>query len=141
MNQLSTHPNITFTRSSSALSQYSQASKNSTSSSLLAKRLGEQKAASLALRGEEEKKGVNPKWRVLGKEEIEMAKQKGWKPILSSAGGGGKKGSPRQRGPSSAGSGSGRGGGREQPLETPTTPGWVGLTPTRRGDELFLSVQ
>jgi hypothetical protein len=137
-------PDITFTRSSSQMSQYSQASKNSTSSSLLAKRLGEQKAATLTLKSEEEK---SRKWRVLKKDEIEQAKQSGWRPILGSGGSGGGGSDRDQYGTSTtmvqkSNGGLGNVDKKDEKLETPKTPGWIPrLTPTRRGDELFLSVQ
>ncbi|KAN0112899.1 hypothetical protein V8E51_005850 [Hyaloscypha variabilis] len=122
-------PAITFTRSSSTMSQYSTASKISTSSSLLAKRRGEQKATALILKNEDEKKR-NGKWRVLGKEDIEEAKKADWKPILGSGRG-------EEKGEYEA-----RTGQQFERTELPNTPGWVPkLTPTRRGDELFLSVQ
>jgi hypothetical protein len=111
------------------MSQYSTASKISTSSSLLAKRRGEQKANALALKHEEEKKR-NGKWRVLGREEIEEAKKVGWRPILGSERG-------EDKGDYEA-----RTGQQFERTELPNTPGWVPkLTPTRRGEELFLSVQ
>ena len=63
------------------------------------------------------------KWRVLGEDEIRVAKSEGWRPMVGS--------NERER----DGYGYGEG-------ELPKTPGWVPkLTPTRRGDELFLSVQ
>jgi hypothetical protein len=126
---LQAHPSITFTRSSSSMSQYSTASKISTSSSLLAKRRGEQKANALALKHEEEKKR-NGKWRVLGREEIEEAKKVSWRPMLGS-----------ERGEDN-GDYEARTGQQFERTELPNTPGWVPkLTPTRRGEELFLSVQ
>jgi hypothetical protein len=101
------------------------ASQNSTSSSLLAKRLGAEKAAQLQLAtGDEDvRRQPGSKWRVLGKEEQERAKAQGWRPQLA------KEinqvvylGERADEG-------------------LPKTPGWVPkLTPTRRGDELFLSV-
>jgi hypothetical protein len=111
------------------MSQYSTASKISTSSSLLAKRRGEQKATALILKNEDEKKR-NGKWRVLGKEDIEEAKKADWKPILGSGRG-------EEKGEYEA-----RTGQQFERTELPNTPGWVPkLTPTRRGDVLFLSVQ
>jgi len=125
-NPLSSHPSITFTRSSSTVSQYSQISN---SSSLLAKRRGEQKAQTLSLKNEEEKKRGG-KWRVLGREEIEEAKKVGWRPMLAGGRGEGK------------GEYEARTGQQFERTELPNTPGWVPkLTPTRRGDVLFLSVQ
>ncbi|PVH89192.1 hypothetical protein DL98DRAFT_565310 [Cadophora sp. DSE1049] len=134
-NPLSSHPSITFTRSSSLVSQTSQLTAASTSSSLLAKRRGTEKASTLTLKNEEDRKNQIAKWRVLKREEIELAKKEGWRPMLGREGG-------------EAGVGGGNGGWlgpREyefERTELPTTPGWVPkLTPTRRGDELFLSVQ
>ncbi|KAE9375495.1 hypothetical protein N431DRAFT_463577 [Stipitochalara longipes BDJ] len=127
---LQLHPSITFTRSSSTMSQYSTASKISTSSSLLAKRRGEQKATALTLLKNEEEKKRNGKWRVLGKEDIEEAKKVDWRPMLASGRG-------EDKGEYEA-----RTGQQLERTELPNTPGWVPkLTPTRRGDELFLSVQ
>ena len=72
------------------------------------------------------KRGKYGKWRVLGKEEIERAKGEGWRPMLGSG--------EKERGDESGASGN--------EGDLPGTPGWVPkLTPTRRGDELFLSVQ
>lgn len=156
-----TQPSITFqpptlTRSSSAMSTYShasQVSKNSTSSSLLAKRLGEQKASKLALRTEdmnEGKRRQQAKWRVLGKEEKEAAKEGGWRPMLGRGDGFGKGmgGDGDGEGEGSAGrltvqyAGEGERGREFERMDLPATPGWLPkLTPTRRGDELFLSVQ
>ncbi len=85
-----------------------------------------------------DKKG---KWRVLGKEEIERAKGEGWRPMLGGDNreygkGGGKEGGDGERDENGGGSVSGNEG------DLPGTPGWVPkLTPTRRGDELFLKVQ
>ncbi|KAE8441744.1 hypothetical protein EG329_004488 [Mollisiaceae sp. DMI_Dod_QoI] len=145
------HP--TLTRSSSAMSTYShasQVSKNSTSSSLLAKRLGEQKASKLALRTEdmnEGKRRQQAKWRVLGKEEKEAAKEGGWRPMLGRGDGFGK-GLGDEEGEGSGGrltvqyAGEGERGREFERMDLPATPGWLPkLTPTRRGDELFLSVQ
>lgn len=135
-NPLNSHPSLTFTRTSSMQSQYSNFSQQSTSSSLLAKRRGEQKAEALKLKKDAElgKRGKDGKWRVLGKEEIERAKGEGWRPMLGSGkdmkAGNGEK----ERGDESGTSG--------DEGDLPGTPGWVPkLTPTRRGDELFLSVQ
>jgi hypothetical protein len=101
-------------RSSSMVSQ------NSNASSLLAKRRGEQKAQALKLMNEDDKKRQQAKWRVLKERDIERAKSPGWKPQL--AGGRGTQFVERNE-------------------ELPSTPGWLPkLTPTRRGDELFLSV-
>ncbi|KUJ18019.1 uncharacterized protein LY89DRAFT_732717 [Mollisia scopiformis] len=128
------------TRSSSALSSHSHTSKTSTSSSLLAKRLGEQKASRLALQTDEGKRRQQAKWRVLGKEEQDRAKEGNWRPMLG-----------RKQGFGMGGggdimvqfAGEGEGQGREfERMDLPATPGWLPrLTPTRRGDELFLSVQ
>lgn len=140
-------------RSSSQLSQHSVTSKTSTSSSLLAKRLGEQKAATLVLKDQKEREEERRKWRVLKKEEIALAKKSGWRPTLGreradGGGGGGSGGGLNSNGLSSAGglqSGGMNSGGMRtgaslgQELQTPKSPGWS-LTPTRRGDELFLSV-
>ena len=100
-------------RSSSMVSQ------NSNASSLLAKRRGEQKAHALMLMNEEDKKRQQAKWRVLKKSDKEKAMSPSWRPQLAS-------------------------GGTMQVVERtdlPATPGWIPkLTPTRKGDELFLSV-
>lgn len=126
LNPLASHPSITFTRSSSTVSLNSTTSH---SSSLLAKRRGEQKANALHLKNEEERKRGG-KWRVLGREEIEQAKKEGWRPMLGSARG-------EENDEYEA-----RTGQQFERTELPNTPGWVPkLTPTRRGDELFLSVQ
>ncbi|KAK0102336.1 hypothetical protein ONS95_005959 [Cadophora gregata] len=137
-NPLSSHPSITFTRSSSLVSQNSLQTtlSTSTSSSLLAKRRGTEKASTLTLKNEEDRKKQIAKWRVLKREEIELAKKEGWRPMLGREGGE----------PGNGGTGNGGWlGPREyefERTELPTTPGWVPkLTPTRRGDELFLSVQ
>ncbi len=86
---------------------------------------GEQKAALLKLANEDDKRRQLAKWRVLKEGDIERAKMPGWRPQL--AGGGevfGYNGQVVER------------------TDLPGTPGWVPrLTPTRRGDELFLSVQ
>ena len=95
------------------------ASLNSNASSLLAKRRGEQKAHALMLTNEEDKKRQHAKWRVLKKSDKDKAKSPTWRPQLA-------------------------GGGAAQVVERtdlPATPGWIPkLTPTRKGDELFLSV-
>jgi len=87
------------------------------------------------LKNDEEKKRQHAKWRVLKENDIELAKSPTWRPMLGSGGGEGRgdgEGSRRM--------------GREMQSERTTEigrePGWVPrLTPTRRGDELFLSVQ
>lgn len=136
-NQAQLRPNAHLRDGSKTPSMASFASQNSTSSSLLAKRLGAEKAAQLSLqmRSQEEEKKI-AKWRVLGKEEREKAKEVGWKPVLAGRveaergyGGGQQSGGQLYAGYGSDGN------------ELPRTPGWVPrLTPTRRGDELFLSV-
>lgn len=119
-----TQPPITFTRSSSALSHISEGSSNTSNVSLLAKRRGEQKAAALTLN--DSAKGG--KWRVLKEGDIEAAKSPTWRPML---GNGNAQAAERTRILE-----------RTEPVELPGTPGWVPrLTPTRRGDELFISVQ
>jgi hypothetical protein len=81
------------------------------------------------LKNEEERKRGG-KWRVLGREEIEEAKKEGWRPMLGSGRG-------EEKDEYEA-----RTGQQFERTELPNTPGWVPkLTPTRRGDELFLSVQ
>ncbi|CZT12835.1 uncharacterized protein RAG0_16516 [Rhynchosporium agropyri] len=106
---------------------------NSTSSSLLTKRRGHEAASTLTLsKTEEDQKRQMGKWRVLKREEIELAKKEGWRPMLGRENGGNVNGylSPRD------------GAYEFERTELPTTPGWVPrLTPTRRGDELFLNVQ
>lgn len=100
-------------RSSSMVSQ------NSNASSLLAKRRGEQKAQALKLMNEEDKKRQQAKWRVLKERDIERAKSPTWRPQLAI----------------------GEGMQVVERTDLPSTPGWIPkLTPTRRGDELFLSV-
>ena len=101
-------------------------SQNSNAPSLLAKRRGEQKALALKLMSEDEnKRQQQAKWRVLKEDDIERAKSPGWRPQL--AGGGGV--------------GTGNGGQVVERTDLPLTPRWIPkLTPTRRGDELFLSV-
>ncbi|KAJ5051898.1 uncharacterized protein L3040_001661 [Drepanopeziza brunnea f. sp. 'multigermtubi'] len=134
---LTSHPSLIFTRSSS------ETSTSTSSSSLLQKRLGASRASaltpSLTLRSEEDHRNQIAKWRVLKREEIDNAKSDGWKPMLG-----------REAGDETAtGTGTGmflnpspRGGWEFERIELPVTPGWVPkLTPTRRGDELFLNVQ
>lgn len=121
------------------------ASQNSTSSSLLTKRIGAEKAAQLSLQPKSDEERRNgAKWRVLGREERERAKDPGWKPQLV-----GRVEGQTQAGRSGEGQRSGgqlymgyeNGSGDGGDPELPKTPGWVPrLTPTRRGDELFLSV-
>jgi len=83
----------------------------------------------LMLKNEEDKKRQMAKWRVLNREEREEAKKEGWRPM---AGRDGEDGN----GPLS-----GRMLREFEQTELPVTPGWVPkLTPTRRGDDLFLSV-
>ena len=72
----------------------------------------------LKLMNEDDKKRQQAKWRVLKEGDIERAKSPGWKPQLAS-------------------------GGMQvvERTDLPSTPGWIPkLTPTRRGNELFLSV-
>jgi hypothetical protein len=133
-----THPNPNPTivqppRSSSQTPSIS--SLKSTNSSLLAKRLGADKALALNLtaKTEDDKRG-GAKWRVLGREDREAAKSPGWRPQLV-----GKMEQGRAGSGQSAGWHAGYGSGSEGDL--PRTAQWVPkLTPTRRGDELFLSV-
>jgi hypothetical protein len=126
---VNTQPPITFTRSSSALSHISEGSSNASNISLLAKRRGEQKAAALTLNGDATGSGKGGKWRVLKEGDIEAAKSPTWRPMLSSSNN--ARGEERTRVLE-----------RMEPVELPGTPGWVPrLTPTRRGDELFISVQ
>ncbi|KAG9248620.1 hypothetical protein BJ878DRAFT_476356 [Calycina marina] len=102
------------------------ASQHSTNSSLLAKRLGVEKAAALHLRGEDNARQA--KWRVLDEEERERARDPGWRPQLAIRGERERRTDVQLRTP-------------ERLEELPRTPGWMPkLTPTRRGDELFLSV-
>ena len=107
------------------------ASQNSANSSLLTKRLGIEKASALQLhtnKAAEEKQQA--KWRVLDQEEREAARDPGWRPQLAKFDGMGKEKRTVVRARDIV---------REDGL--PRTPGWVPkLTPTRRGDELFLSV-
>jgi hypothetical protein len=131
------NPSITFSRTSSNISETSNAS-----SSLLTKRRGEQKAlaliGSLNSKGSEEEKRkqqAKSRWRVLKEGDKEKAKSPGWRPMLGSGDGG----------VGNVNGGGNRGGGGTMQFEQtdlPTTSGWVPrLTPTRRGGELFLSVQ
>ncbi|CAL3968515.1 unnamed protein product [Diplocarpon coronariae] len=130
VNTPSAHPSITFSRSSSQISQHS----TSTSSSLLQKRLGSQKASALTpnmtLKNEEDREKQIARWRLLNREERKDAKKAEWRPTLGREGG------------EEALSVQGEGTYEFESVELPITPGWVPkLTPTRRGDELFLSVQ
>lgn len=131
-------------------------SANSTSSSLLAKRVGANKAATLHLTPKTDPHDkTRPGWRVLKDDEIQAAKDPGWRPQLLQQV---RREKPKNRandqssnlGPESEGGALSsksvrfdveqNGGGGVTP--PPVTPGWVPkLTPTRRGDELFLSVQ
>lgn len=135
-------------RSSSATSG------NSTSSSLLAKRLGANKAAALQLIPKADPRDkTRPGWRVLKNDDIQAAKDPGWRPqLLQQVQGGGPKNGANYRsgdeGPETREILSSKNvrfdmeqdGGDITP--PPVTPGWVPkLTPTRRGNELFLSVQ
>lgn len=126
-----------YKRSGSAQSLRSEAS---ASSSLLAKRVGEKRAQGLVLRNEEVD---GRKWRVLGKEEIERAKEGDWRPMLGTGDGqvDTRQGQGRNEQRDVGGS-RGDGGRSYETMQTPITPGWMPtLTPTRRGDDLFLSVQ
>ena len=133
----------------------STTSANSTSSSLLAKRLGVDKAAALHLNTKSDPRDkIRPGWRVLKQDEIEAAKDPGWRPQLLQQVQGG-----RQKNGASDRNGDVRPETGGAPLSSksvrfdvekdegnttppPVTPGWVPkLTPTRRGNELFLSVQ
>jgi hypothetical protein len=97
----------------------SMVSQSSNSSSLLAKRRGEQKAQALKLKTEDDRRGQQAKWRVLKDGDIQKAKSPNWRPQL--AGNNGNVETER--------------------IELPSSPGWLPrLTPTRRGNELFLSV-
>ncbi|PBP25486.1 hypothetical protein BUE80_DR003548 [Diplocarpon rosae] len=130
INPLSAHPSITFSRSSSLVSQNS----TSTSSSLLHKRLGSQRASALTptltLKNEEDRKKQMARWRMLNKREREEAKREGGRLMQGREGG--------EEGWSAWGGDTYE----FERVELPITPGWVPkLTPTRRGDELFLSVQ
>jgi hypothetical protein len=108
-------PGITLTQPSRSTSTVTNLSHSSTSSSLLAKRRGSEKAAALTLRNEEGKK-----WKVL---DGQMKQGKLMREIEDRLRVGGE-GTEFER------------------EELPPTPSWVPrLTPTRKGDELFLSVQ
>ncbi|RDL38992.1 uncharacterized protein BP5553_03332 [Venustampulla echinocandica] len=124
--QLTTNPSIAFRRSSSGLSQISELSSESKPSSissgqshLAQRRRGEQKAAALVLPSQSEQKlQQKKKWMVLKEEDVDKAKSDKWRPMLA-----------QQHVE------------QVEPFELPGTPGWVPrLTPTRRGEELFLSV-
>jgi hypothetical protein len=94
-----------------------------------------------------------PGWRVLKQDEIEAAKNPGWRPQLLQQSQGGKadngvNGTNSDLGPESGGdllsSKSVRFDITKDGDTTPppVTPGWIPkLTPTRKGDKLFLSVQ
>ncbi|KAK2625886.1 hypothetical protein QTJ16_005198 [Diplocarpon rosae] len=130
INPLSAHPSITSSRSSSLVSQHS----TSTTSSLLHKRLGSQRASALTptltLKNEEDRKKQMARWRVLNKRERVEAKKEGLRRMQ------------RREGDEEGWSAWGGGMYEFERVELPITPGWVPkLTPTRRGDELFLSVQ
>ena len=119
------------------------ASQNSTSSSLLAKRLGAEKALALSLQTQTQSQKEDrrdAKWRVLGREDVERAKEPGWRPQLL----GRVDNTPQQKNQglrSAVAPGSGGYLSDGYGSDLPRTPGWVPrLTPTRRGDELFLSV-
>lgn len=124
LNPLTSNPNLATPRTSSRLSAAS-----STTSSLLQKRLGPQKASALTLAAsEEDRQKQAAKWRVLKREEVETAKQSIWRPMMGRSG---------ERDVDEEGDGW-----EFERTELPVTPGWVPkLTPTRRGDELFLNVQ
>ena len=103
------------------------------------------------------------KWRVLAEEEKVAARETGWKPQLAQYGGASHATGAGTSAPQGMGGGA-RSAGLAQNLSPqvheqfaadngdyggfmsgeeglPRTPGWVPrLTPTRRGDELFLSV-
>lgn len=130
-------------------------SANSTSSPLLAKRVGADKAATLRLASKPDSRDKSrPGWRILKQDEIQAAKDPGWRPQLLHQIQSGK---PKNEANNETGDmGPGSGGGlpssksvrsdvkqdRGDTTPPPVTPGWVPkLTPTRRGDELFLSVQ
>jgi hypothetical protein len=105
-------PSITLTQPSRSTSTITTLSHSSTSSSLLAKRRGSEKAAALTLRN-----GEGKKWKVLEGQGKLMREIEDRLRI-------GGEGTEFER------------------EELPDTPGWVPrLTPTRKGDELFLSVQ
>ena len=130
-------------------------SANSTSSSLLAKRLGADKAAALHLITKPDPRDkARPGWRVLKQDEIEAAKDPGWRPQLLQQvqGGRQKNGAIDWIGDIGSANGGGLPSSKSVRFDIerdegnitppPVTPGWVPkLTPTRRGDELFLSVQ
>ena len=106
------------------------ASQNSSNSSLLAKRLGTEKAAAFQLHTKTLEEKPQSKWRVLDEAEREAARDPSWRPQLAQFEGRGKEKRTEVRTRDIA---------REDGL--PRTPGWVPkLTPTRRGDDLFLSV-
>ncbi|CAG8958298.1 hypothetical protein HYFRA_00000653 [Hymenoscyphus fraxineus] len=72
------------------------------------------------------------KWRVLKGEDVHAAKSPGWKPMLGSSAG------MHMLSPRSAGL---RGRREFESVELPGTPGWVPrLTPTRKGEDLYLRV-
>jgi hypothetical protein len=94
-----------------------------------------------------------PGWRVLKQDEIEAAKNPGWRPQLLQQSQGGKTDNGVNGTNSDLGLESGgdllssksvrfdinKDGDTTPP---PVTPGWIPkLTPTRKGDKLFLSVQ
>lgn len=114
----------------------------STNSSLLAKRLGAEKAAQLSLQtraADEDRRGA--KWRVLDQAERERAKDPGWRPQLVGRVGAGRGAQDQSVGMGAAQQSAGLYAGYGSDSDLPRTPGWVPkLTPTRRGDELFLSV-
>ncbi|KAG9232480.1 hypothetical protein BJ875DRAFT_497429 [Amylocarpus encephaloides] len=137
-----TTPGIQISRTSS-LSQISEDANSfhSTSTSttnslpkqsqLAQRRRGNEKAAQLAIDSDAKKK-----WRVLNGVQVNAAKSPQWRPMLSQG---------NTLSPLSAEFGA-KEAGRKQfermdPVELPGTPGWVPkLTPTRRGDDLFISV-
>ena len=139
----------------------STTSANSTSSSLLTKRLGANKAAALQITSKPDIPDKNKTgWRILKQNEIQAAKDPGWRPQLLQQIQGGETqgrsnnapndGNGNRRMESGGGNLSSKGVGFEGGPEhddmdaerPPVTPGWVPkLTPTRRGDEMFLSVQ
>lgn len=108
--------NLKHGRNNSVQTAQSTESYNSTASSLLAKRLGVDRAAALALGGPSGSLGKRPgqeKWRRDGNEQQQQ--QQGGAPgfVIDGLG----------------------------HVALPVTPGWQPkLTPTRRGDDLFLSV-
>jgi len=139
----------------------SPASTNSTTSSLLAKRLGADKAAALHLAQKPDVRDTaKTGWRVLKQDDIQAAKDPGWRPqLLQQVTKGANHGQRFDKTPKAWNGDRAResrategempssksvrfdvDAGREGKM--PPTPGWVPkLTPTRRGDELFLSVQ